>query len=93
VSSRQQLGGLRIVEHGETAGLGDRIAEDSFLEQFVGMDFRPKIEMSRTRSQTNQYDAIAGATISSRAVGTIINQALLTWYNLEKLQTKPGDAQ
>ena len=48
--------GVEILEHLETPGIGSRITEDVFLNQFIGK--HPPINV----------DAITGATISSQAV-------------------------
>lgn len=47
---------VKILEHQETPGIGVRIKEDKFLNQFKNKDIH------------QQFDTITGATISSRAV-------------------------
>ena len=69
--------GMRVIEQNETAGLGDRISEDIFYEQFDDMEAASGVEMKAIRIRANQFDAVSGATITSRAVETIINRALL----------------
>ncbi|MBU1105108.1 MAG: FMN-binding protein [Candidatus Riflebacteria bacterium] len=68
--------GMRVIEQNETAGLGDRIGEEAFYEQFDDMDAGSGVEMKAIRVKGNQFDAISGATITSRAVETVINRAL-----------------
>jgi electron transport complex protein RnfG len=48
---------VKILEYLETPGLGDRITEDEFLDQFEGKS-----------ANLENIDAITGATISSKAV-------------------------
>ena len=68
--------GISVVSHGETAGLGAIIAEgntkgEDFRRQFVGTQG----DLAVTKDG-GTIDAIAGATISSRAVTNGVNAAL-----------------
>lgn len=81
--AQQRIVGMRIVEQGETAGLGDRIAEEAFLEKFVELEAHAGIEMAVAKSRANQFDAITGATISSRAIETTVNRALKSLHLLK----------
>ena len=58
------LRGLKIVFHAETPGLGAKIIEDDFLDQFEGMALG---DLTLT-ADGGEVDAISGATISSEAV-------------------------
>ncbi|MDK9702649.1 MAG: FMN-binding protein [Sulfuritalea sp.] len=84
--------GIGVVSMRETPGIGDKIITDrNFLANFNALDTRLKGDLSalanevkavKNGTKTNpwQIDAIAGATITSRAVGKAINdsaQALL----------------
>ena len=55
-----------VLEQAETAGLGSRITEESFYTQFIGL--------TEERSKDN-IDLITGATISSNASLTAVNNA------------------
>lgn len=57
------IGGARMME---TAGLGARVAEESFAAQFVGKT--PPV-------RENDVELISGATISSKAAVEAVNQA------------------
>lgn len=59
VDNLKRISGVKILEHLETPGLGERITEDEFLGQFVGKPITLQI---------GELDAITGATISSEAV-------------------------
>jgi len=60
--------GLSVIEQGETPGLGARIVEDRFLDQFKGLESGDvKLE-----KYGGKVDAISGASISSKAVTEII---------------------
>lgn len=68
--------GVRVLEHQETPGLGARITEIKpgekdahFLRQFIGKN-------GRTVALRKDIDAIAGATISSKAVTDAVNKAV-----------------
>jgi electron transport complex protein RnfG len=96
---------IGVVSMRETPGIGDKILVDKdFLENFVELDAKLNADMKAltneiktvkhgTKSDKWQIDAIAGATITSRAVGKAINdtaQALLPKLvpNLDKIKDK-----
>ena len=87
--ARRRVIGMRILESRETPGLGDRIYKDQdFVSAFLDLATEPEIELVKDGATAdNQVDAITGATISSRAVVRIINDANGEW--LERL-FKPG---
>lgn len=68
--------GMKVLSQNETAGLGNRIAEPVFAEQFANLSLLPKIEMSHGRYKNNQFDAVSGATQTSRALETLLNRAV-----------------
>ncbi len=82
-----KLKGIEVLDQVETPGLGDRIREKWFKEQFKGVEVHPKIEYIKYRKpeKPNQIQAITGATISSNAVVTNINNAI---KKVEELFTK-----
>jgi len=77
--------GFKVLDSRETPGLGDRIQRDQdFLANFDSLDVRwipdsmsveGPIELAKhgTKTAAYQIDAISGATISSRAVTSILN--------------------
>lgn len=58
------LRGISVGSHSETPGLGAKIKEDWFQEQFQGVP----LEDVHLKKDGGQIDAISGATISSNAV-------------------------
>ena len=56
--------GISIVSHSETPGLGSRITESFFTDQFAGLS----IDEVALKRNGGEVDAITGSTISSRAV-------------------------
>lgn len=69
---------IEVLEQLETPGLGDRIREPQFKDQFKGVEVSPKVEYIKYRKpeKPNQIQAITGATISSDAVVKNINKAV-----------------
>lgn len=66
--------GIRTTELNETAGLGMKAAEDSFLNQFRGKT--AGIGVAKNDPDDNEIQALTGATITSRAVTDSVNTAL-----------------
>lgn len=79
--------GIGVVSMRETPGIGDKIVSDkAFLANFTALDAGLNADLSAlaneivtvkhgSRNHPWQIDAIAGATITSRAVGRAINDA------------------
>jgi RnfABCDGE-type electron transport complex G subunit len=69
--------GIEIIEQEETPGLGARIEEPSFREGFRGKLLTKAIRMRGKGEEAGPNDvaAITGATISSKAVERIVNEA------------------
>ena len=96
--------GIGVVSMRETPGIGDKILTDkAFLANFTALDLKLKDDLAALANEVKavkhgsktgswQVDAIAGATITSRAEGKAINdsaQVLLPRLlpNLDKLKT------
>ena len=87
----QQIIGFQVLESRETPGLGDKIdKDDTFKANFKHLDAaldeqqqklaHPIITVKHgSKNQPWQIDAITGATISSKAVGNILNQSAQYW--------------
>jgi len=74
--------GMEVLESRETPGLGDKIYKDAkFVAGFSALSVEPEIVAVKkgTSSNPNEIDAITGATISSKAVVRIINEAHTAW--------------
>lgn len=81
-AATQTLIGLKILEQKETPGLGDKIEKDTtFVRQFRGLH-APVKAVKKKGGDPGEFDAISGATISSRAVARIINNAVTRWQPL-----------
>jgi electron transport complex protein RnfG len=78
----RKVSGMEILESRETPGLGDKIYKDAaFVANFDALSIDPEILTVKkgTKSAPNEVDAITGATISSKAVVRIINEANAIW--------------
>ena len=76
-----KIKGLEILENVETPGLGNRITENWFKEQFRGRLAPVGYVKGKKPQDPHKIQAISGATISSRSVVKIVNQ---TWELLKK---------
>ena len=72
----QTISKIEIMNQEETPGLGDRITEPAFLDQFRAKIFAPDLKlMPEGQSQAkNEIDAITGATMLSVAFIDILNE-------------------
>ncbi len=69
--------GLFILDQKETPGLGNRILEKVWQNQFVKKSSGRRLAVVKTRAgKENEIDAISGATISSRSVTSIVNNTI-----------------
>lgn len=69
----ETINGISIINHMETPGLGAKIVESSFTEQFKDV----AIKDVKLRKDDGQIDAISGATISSIAVVKAVQDTAL----------------
>jgi len=74
----QRITGVKVLEQVETPGLGGRIGEEAFQNQFNDISVEPEVEYVKNQKpeKDNQIRAVTGATISSRSVVAIINRAV-----------------
>lgn len=78
-----QLLGMKILGQKETPGLGDKVEKDSvFVGQFASARAPLQGVKARSGTDSSQVVTITGATISSRTVIRIINNALARWQPL-----------
>jgi len=59
------INSITVLQHKETPGLGTKMAEPKFIDQFFGKD--PEDFTLKVKKDGGQVDAITAATISSRA--------------------------
>ena len=72
----KQLLAVEILECGDTPGLGGRILEPQFKEQFKGLATEPEIDFVKyiKPERPNEFEAVTGATFTSTAVRDILNE-------------------
>jgi electron transport complex protein RnfD len=82
LDNHERIIGTRIVEHNESPTLGGLIRRPTFLGQFIGISSR------FPDTPIDNLIPITGATISSRAVGRAISEALR--FSEEPVQSSGG---
>lgn len=82
----KKITGMRVLEQVETPGLGTKVAEEFFTNQFIDLVTDPLIVCIKgaKASKVNEVEAITGATISSKAVLRIVNEGLSELRSLKK---------
>lgn len=80
---------LEILEQVETPGLGTKIIEKPFTDQFKQLQTSPKVNWVKgvEPENPNEIQAITGATISSKSVVAIINNGI---EQMKKLRDSGG---
>jgi electron transport complex protein RnfG len=88
---KQQVIGFYVLESKETPGLGDKIEKDpKFLDNFKSMDVTLTASLDAlvntvvtvkqgTKENSWEIDGITGATISSRAIGSLLQKSTDEW--------------
>jgi len=75
------VGGVRVLEHHETPGLGDKIDErkdDWIIDQFTGKSIgNPPLEDWAVKRDGGEFDQFTGATITPRSVVNAVKNTLL----------------
>lgn len=69
---------VRVTDQDETAGLGDVILEDEFLERFVGKDRDDSIDID------TDADFISGATVSAEGAAEAVRAALVRYEEVAR---------
>ena len=80
ISPTGVISGVRAVTHRETRGLGDAIdaAKSDWTLQFTGKDLAsPALVLWAVEQDDGEFDAITGATVTSRAVVAAVKNTLL----------------
>lgn len=74
----RKITAIEILEQVETPGLGTKVTEPFFTNQFKQLITEPKIQWVKgvMPDNPNEIQAITGATISSKAVVSILNNAI-----------------
>lgn len=71
------VAGVAILDvSGETPGLGQNAAKESFYSQYAGLKKGVSLIKNGAKAENNEVDAVTGATITSTAVTRAVNAAL-----------------
>lgn len=85
ISLDGKVTGIKIVNHGETPGLGAKAAEDDFQNQFIDQSADSSLTVVKGGSAGDgEVQAIAGATITATAVTEGVNQAIELYNQILK---------
>ena len=88
---RDAIVGMKVLDSKETPGLGDRVEiEPHFIANFEALDARLNAAGDRLanpivtvkqgeKTEPWQIDGITGATITSEAIGNILNESAMEW--------------
>jgi electron transport complex protein RnfG len=76
----ESITGIEILESMETPGLGERVKDEPFRSQFFGMKIPEGVTIGCVKNEKDKKEtdiqAITGATISSEAVVSIVNELI-----------------
>jgi len=75
-----RLGGVRVVSHKETPGLGDyiEVAKSRWIDIFTGLSLdNPTDAGWKVKKDGGTFEHVAGATVTPRAVIKAVHKALL----------------
>jgi electron transport complex protein RnfG len=95
IAASGEVTGVRVTAHKETPGLGDyiEIAKSRWIEQFMGKSLATPPESKwKVRKDGGNFDSVAGATITPRAVVKAVKSALgyFVRHQAELLAASPG---
>ena len=80
--------GIGITTHSETPGVGSKVTEKAFRDQFTGL--RAGVDL-KIKKDGGSIDAVSGATFSSRAVSEAMRKATeMFTTNRQPIQTAIG---
>ena len=80
---KDTIKGFKVVDQVETPGLGGRISEGPFQQSFVGKKVGDGITMVKTgRAGPAEFDAITGATETSRSLEKILNLGFDKYFEI-----------
>lgn len=86
------VAGIEILRHSETPGLGDKVTQPAFKQNFVGKNLDNADW--RVKKDGGEFDQITGATISPRAVVGAVRRGLEFYRShREQIVTTAKEAQ
>ncbi len=86
IDSRGAVTGVTVTNHSDTAGVGTKAMEESYLkEQYAGITGTDQASSIRN---DQSIEAVSGATVTSNAIYGCINKALDCWSEVSS--SSPG---
>lgn len=89
----KKITGVTVLSQKETPNLGSKL-QSKWVDQFAGKASSPALEVVKNKSakpDNNKIDAISGATISSNALTTIVNETIVKFSaDVNKLKFAPA---
>jgi len=76
------IGNTSVIQHKETPGLGTKMKEPKFKDQFMGIN--PGSFNLKVKKDGGDVDAITAATISSRAFSEAVDMAYQTYLKVQE---------
>ncbi len=74
----KSFSGMEVLESSETPGLGTKVADEPFIQQVKSLKLQQGVPIGIVRDEKNKKEtdiqAITGATISSEAVVSVLNE-------------------
>lgn len=83
INKDKKIEGVSIMTNNETPGLGKKVENPTFTNQFKMKDIK-KFALKNLKSDEQQLDFRTGATISSNSVKNSINKALDAFIKINK---------
>lgn len=87
----RKISNISVVKHKETPGLGTKMKEPKFKDQFKGMD--PAATKFKVTKDGGEIDAISAATITSRAFCEATEKAYHALKDGKKIEDKKTEEQ
>ncbi len=75
INAEGKIEAVQIGAHGETPGLGAKVKEKSFVDQYHGKEAANPLSVTKTSAMEHEIQAVTGATVSSSAVTNGVNLA------------------
>ena len=96
VNADGTLGGVRVISHAETPGLGDKVetSKSDWILGFAGKSLNdPKPDSWGVKKDGGVFDQFSGATITPRAIVKSIKTTLIYFKdNSDNIFSQPSDA-
>ena len=94
VTTERTITGVRVLEHRETPGLGDRVetGKSDWVLQFDSRSLGdPAVEDWKIREDGGHFDQLSGASVTPRAIVKAVRETL-AWFdaNADQLFAEPA---